>query len=114
MLVGGKNEINRKIVNEISEVFPIVFKNYKDVIEKLDSVYTPRILLINLMDVGSFDEKLIPILKEKYPALNIIAIHCYQSQEMIEKTISKGYDNYISIFDLSNEFSNILQQEKVV
>ncbi|MFD1292363.1 hypothetical protein ACFQ5N_00830 [Lutibacter holmesii] len=114
MLVGKENKINSKIVDEISYVFPIVFKNYEDVMRDIDTMYQPRILIVNLMDVGQVEEEVISKLKEKFPELKCIALHCYQSLEMIQKTLDKGYDDYISIFDLSEGFLKLLIEQKVV
>lgn len=104
MLVGQKNEINEKLVSEISEVFPIKFKDLKSVLEGSEKAYSPRIILINLMDAGSDEEELMRILKKEYPDRKKIAIHCFQTENLIEKTLEKGYDSYLSIFNISEDF----------
>lgn len=114
MLVGKENKINSKIVDEISHVFPIVFKNYEEVMRDIDTMYQPRILIVNLMDVGQVEEEVISKLKKKFPKLKCIALHCFQSPDMIQSTLKKGYDDYISIFDLSEGFSKLLIEQKVV
>lgn len=114
MLVGKENVVNKKIVKEVSEVFTIAFKNYNEIIDGSQTLYSPRILLVNLMDLGSYEEEVISALKEKFPKLKLIAIHCFQNPEMIDSLIRKGYDSYVSVFDLSNEFSTMLHDQEVV
>jgi DNA-binding NarL/FixJ family response regulator len=109
MLVGQNNEINEKLVAEISAVFPIKFKDVKSVLEGSDQGYSPRILLINLMDVGSDEEELLRVLKKEYPNRKMIAIHCFQTENLIKKTLEKGYDSYLSIFNVSEDFLQELQ-----
>lgn len=113
MLVGKENKINHKIIDEVSHVFPIVFKNYEEVLDIFDAPYSPKFLLINLIDVGQVEEEVIAILKNKFPHLKSIALHCYQSPDMIQDTIDKGYDGYISIFDLSEGFSKLLTELEI-
>lgn len=110
MLVGKKNKINSKIVDEISQVYPIVFKNYEQVLEEINTIYSPKILIINLMDLGQVEQEVFSILKKKFPELKCIALHCFQSPKMIKQTLDKGYDDYISIFDLSERFSKLLKE----
>lgn len=110
MLVGQKNKINDKLVEEISQVFTISFKDINDVLNGNQSDVTPRIIILNLMDVSVQEKELLTILKSKYPNIKVIGIHCYQSQKMIVNTLNKGYDSYLSIFNISEDFKSILKR----
>ncbi|GGZ74783.1 hypothetical protein [Algibacter mikhailovii] len=114
MLIGRENSINQKLVDKISEIIPIVFKNYEAVLEGFEDRLIPRVLIVNLMDVGPIENEIISNLKKKYPQIKLIAVHCFQAPEMIDSIIRKGYDSYVSIFDISNELSNMLREQEVI
>lgn len=113
MLVGLNNLVNEKLVKEISHVYPITFRDVSSILDNSKDSYTPRILLVNLMDIGSNEEALLIALKNRYPGRMIIGIHCFQMDNMIQKTLDKGYDDYISVFKVSEEFSRILEKQQL-
>lgn len=113
MLVGLNNSVNEKLVTEISRVYPITFRDVRHILYISNDSYVPRILLVNLMDIGSNEELLLRTLKNRYPERMIVGIHCFQSENMIKKTLDKGYDDYISVFKVSEEFSRIIAKQKL-
>ena len=113
MLIGLNNLVNEKLVKEISHVYPITFRDVSSILDNSKDSYTPRILLVNLMDIGSNEEALLIALKNRYPGRMIIGIHCFQMDNMIQKTLDKGYDDYISVFKVSEEFSRILEKHQL-
>lgn len=114
MLIGEDNKINEKLVEELSQVYPIKFKDLKTILEYSEDLYSPRIILVNLMDVGSKEDELIQILKFHYSDKKLIAFHCFESEKMIRKTLEKGYDGYLSLFNISEEFSMILLKQELI
>lgn len=114
MLIGQKSNINDKLVEEISEIFTISFWDINDVINGVQNTTEPRIIIINLMDINVQEDEILNILKNKHPHAKVIGIHCYQSPKMIEKTLSKGYDGYLSIFNLSEELGLTLKEQHLI
>ena len=61
MLIGGRNNINVKLVEEISKVSPITLIEFQDILDGQVSLssYNPKIFLFNLMDMGSEEENVL-------------------------------------------------------
>lgn len=114
MLIGQNNQINEKLVEELSQVYPIKFRDLTKILEVTENSYSPSFILVNLMDIGSNEKELIQIIKSEYPNQKMIAIHCFQSDKMITKTLEKGYDGYLSIFNISEEFSMVLIEHELI
>lgn len=115
MLIGNNNSINLKLVEEISTVSPMIFVDYKDLVSDPESISakSPHIALVNLMDLGNVETELLAILKTNFSDLKIVAIHSFQSEHLIAKTLDKGYDSYISIFDVSEQMFPILDELRI-
>jgi Tat protein secretion system quality control protein TatD with DNase activity len=97
------------LVEEISKVFPITFIDFHDILNDqshLNSNNT-KIFLFNLME----EENVFKIVKKCYPDKKIIALHCFQVCSLIQKTLDRGYDHYISILNFSDEFQLLLSEE---
>lgn len=113
MLIGKENAINAKLVEEISRIFPITLVNYNDLFE--DGYHPdspkPKIILLNLMDIGMEEEVIFSMLKKHHPHTKFIAVHCFQVDSLIQKTLERGYDHYISILNFSEEFQLLLASE---
>lgn len=115
MLIGNNNSINLKLVEEISSVTPISFVEFKDLVGNPESVSakSPHIALVNLMDLGNVETELLRLLKTNFSNLKIVAIHSFQSEQLIAKTLEKGYDDYVSIFDVSEKMFPILNELRI-
>ncbi|MGI9531595.1 hypothetical protein [Lutimonas sp.] len=111
MLIGIHNRINQKLVEEISLVYALSFVPYQHILieDRTLLEQTPRILLVNLMDLGLEEEALRLTLKKVYPDLNLIGMHCFQSELMIQETLVKGYDQYVSVFDILDNFEKLIR-----
>lgn len=110
MLIGTKNNVNDKLLGEISKIFSTEFVNYTKIQETsaIFDLVEPRIILVNLMDVGGSDTQLLSILRNRFPNLKIMGLHCFNTEQMISSTLAKGFDGYLSVFDFSNDFHNLL------
>lgn len=115
MLIGNNNLINTKLVEEISAVTPIKLIEYQEIANDPGAVSAkgPHIALVNLMDLGNVENELLEILKTNFSELKIVAIHSFQSEQLINKTLEKGYDRYISIFDISEQVFPILDELRI-
>ena len=112
MLIGGRNIVNDKLVKEISRVIPISFIDYLDLPgskSQKDSA-DPFFVMLNLMDIGLVEASIFKRVKEQYPDSKIIALHCFQVDTLIQKTLNRGYDYYISILNFSEEFQAFLSE----
>lgn len=113
MLIGGRNAVNEKLVKEISGIVPISYVDFFELQEgelPPESAIPPFVML-NLMDIGLVEETIFRTLKERYPNAKIIALHCYQAESLIQQTLDRGYDHYISILDFSDEFEALLNDQ---
>lgn len=102
MLLGKQNSINQKLVFEISQVFPLQFVEYNEEWKNFSSSLKekPNVVVLNLMDVED-DEKVLTSLKEQFKNVKIIGVHCFENEDMIALTLEKGVDEYLSIFEFS-------------
>lgn len=116
MLIGKNNPVNRTLVEKLVPVLSIQFVDYTDLLKNpaAFAVQEPQIALVNLMDLGSVETELLQLLKLNFPNLKIVAIHSFQSEILIEKTLAKGYDSYISIFDISENIASIFEEFALV
>ncbi|OIQ30824.1 MAG: hypothetical protein BM564_01020 [Bacteroidetes bacterium MedPE-SWsnd-G2] len=112
MLIGNSNSVNKKLVDEISKIYPITFVDATNFVEHPLEVNSslPRIIIVNLMDVASNERDLFALIKNTYPDRKLLGLHCFKSQNMIQNVLDSGYDGYLSIFDFSNEFSEIINK----
>ena len=110
MLLGKENSINQKLVQEISEVFPIQFREYFVFMAdaQIRPDVNPKIFFINLMDVGGDETDLLGMLQVRFPESRKIAIHTFQEEIMVRTTLKKGFDGYLSIFDLNEDLLPLL------
>lgn len=113
MLVGKSNSVNKKLVKEISEILPISFVDSNLYLEHSREIRNPRVVIINLMDVGEYEGVLYSQIKTSYPNVKILAMHCFQAESMIQQVLDRGYDGYLSIFDFSEEFSVLMEQLEI-
>lgn len=107
MLIGIKNNVNDKLLQELSQISSFELIDYREILknpEILNAKYS-NIILVNLMDVGGYDQDIVEILRKYFSDIKIIALHCFKSEAMISSVLEKGYDFYISIFDFSEEIS---------
>jgi hypothetical protein len=111
MLIGTKNNINEKLLEEVSQLVPVQFVEYKDFLNSSSSEISviPNIVIVNLMDVGPHEEAICKLSRNRYPESKLIAIHCFLHESMIVRTLDKGYDAYFSIFKLSEELPAYLK-----
>lgn len=62
------------------------------------------LIVIDLMDFERSAFKTIENLKEKFSFAKILALHIYQSKELIDPLLKKGLDGYISSDPTRQEF----------
>lgn len=62
------------------------------------------LFIIDLMDFDRSAFNIIGKLKEKYASAKILALHIYQSEELIAPLFKNGVDGYISSDPTRNEF----------
>lgn len=112
MLIGTKNIINDKLMGEISKVLPLEFIEYKDLLhnQKSNNSFDPSIAIVNLMDTGGYEESIVNIVRNQFPTIKIVALHSFKNENLINKTLAKGFDAYMSVFDLSENFGNELER----
>ena len=113
MLIGGRNSVNEKLVIEISKVIPISFMDFLELPHGKSHTTSdhPSFVLLNLMDIGLVEQSIFRFVKERYPNSHVIALHCYQAEAIIQKTLDRGYDHYISILNFSEEFQVLLHDQ---
>jgi hypothetical protein len=111
MLLGKENLINQKLIFEINKLIKLkfidldTFKMYPI----LKPEYSPRIILVNLIDVGSFQIELLSKLKTIYPDVKIIGIHNFISPNKIKLVLENGFDAYMSVFNLGEELVSVFE-----
>lgn len=111
MLLGKNNLINQKLLLEINELIKLEFVDL-DTFKKnllLKPEYSPRILLVNLMDVGSFQIELLSKLKTVYPGVKIVGLHNFVSSDRIKLVLANGFDDYMSVFNLGEELVYVFE-----
>lgn len=116
MLIGNNNSVNERLVSEFSSVAPVTLVNPNDFLNNTQEVVSnvqPHIAILNLMDVGNVENELLAVLKEQFPQLRIIAIHSFLAEHLIQKTLEKGYDSYVSIFEVSDKMYSVLNEYMV-
>ncbi len=91
------------IKEEYDESVLVDVVSYKDLF-KLGSDTEATLILIDLMDFERSAFKIIENLKETYPSAKVLALHIYQSQELISPLFEKGINGYISSDPTRQEF----------
>lgn len=111
MLIGLKNNVNEKLIEQISKIYSVDFGVCTEILNNplILNSKRPKILLVNLMDVGSNDKKIVAVLDKYFPGLKKIGMHCYKEDKMITSVLEKGFDDYISMFDFSEKISTFLE-----
>ena len=113
MLIGGRNTVNEKLVSEVSKAIPISFVDFLEFPsgKTHPGSGVPHFVILNLMDIGLVEESIFRLVKERYRSAKIIAMHCYQVDSLIQQTLERGYDHYISILNFSEEFEALLNEQ---
>lgn len=81
-----------------------------------DKVFKPEVaskntlFIIDLMDFDTSAHEAVERLKENYSSSKIIALHIYQSEELIRPLFKKGVDGYISSDPTRKEFFTAVKQ----
>ena len=111
MLLGKNNLINQKLIFEINKLIKLEFVDLDTfkMYPLIKPEYSPRILLVNLMDVGSFQMELLSKLKTVYPGVKIIAIHNFMGPDKIKSILENGFDAYMSVFNLGEELVSVFE-----
>ena len=111
MLIGKENSVNEKLLTEINRIMPVCFVEIEVLLDKRTESLecNPKIIFVNLMDVGADEKKLLKKLKCIFPNAKLLGIHCYMVPSMIDQTLEKGYDAYLPIFEFSENLEAIIQ-----
>lgn len=112
MFIGNKNRINLKLVSEMNQLLPIQMVDYQKLLqhELLPEKASPKVIFVNLIDVGKQQGEVIKYLKEYYPNSKLIALHYYKTPSMIKDTLKEGFDGYLSIFHFSDRLIELFGQ----
>ena len=103
-IIGEENRVNNKLVNEMVKIQEVRFFSVSEVLEGVLKDFRLKMILINLMDIGPNEGQLMDYLRSHHASVKRIAIHCFQSQNLIDDTLKRGYDSYWSLFDISEKF----------
>ena len=111
MLLGKNNLINQKLIFEINKLIKLEFVDLDTfkMYPLIKPEYSPRILLVNLMDVGSFQIEMLSNLKTVYPGVKIIGIHNFMGPDKIKSILENGFDAYMSVFNLGEELVSVFE-----
>lgn len=115
VLTGKKNSVNLMLTQQIAGVVPIEFVECSKILDGSGLKNPPLsgVVFVNRMDVGSNEKKILGALRSAFPYAIVIAIHTYTIASMKESTIRLGYDDYISIFNLSSDLPDLLLAHNV-
>jgi AmiR/NasT family two-component response regulator len=116
VLVGKKNNINDKLIGEISDVFPIGLIEPDRLLseDERPTNFSPPVILVNLLDMDTNQTNLVKVVRAQNPGVKIVALHAFKVESMIQATLKSGFDGYISVFDLSTEFIPLLTKLGVI
>lgn len=111
MLLGKENLINKKLEFEINKLIKLEFVDLDTfkMYPVLKPEYSPRILLVNLMDVGSIQSEILNKLKTIYPDVKIIGIHNFMGPDKVKSILENGFDAYMSVFNLGEELVSVFE-----
>ena len=124
ILVGRDNEVNERINLEVSRIVNTEFLEIDHFLgnsfklhPKKDSEFVSSeesiLILINLMDVGKEEQLLIDKLRQNWPDSILVGLHVHRSEYAVMPFKKKDLDDYISIFDFTNEFLKLLKSHKI-
>jgi DNA-binding NarL/FixJ family response regulator len=79
---------------EIREV--LVADSIEDALEQLDDAMPPQVMLLDIGLPGISGTEALPLLKEKYPAMEIIMLTAYEDVEHIYQALCCGATGYMA------------------
>ncbi len=91
------------IREEFEQAVDVGIASYEDLMS-LDLKQKNVLFVIDLMDFERSSFNIIEKLKDNYAAAKILALHIYQSEELINPLFEKGVDGYISSDPTRSEF----------
>lgn len=108
ILIGVDNEINRKLLLQLKELYDCEFLNVEgDYCDKLKKkAGESSFFFLNIIDLENEQESIIlNNLKLRRPDSKLIAIHTFMIDSMIEGILLRGFDEYIPIFEFSERLA---------
>ena len=81
---------------EIREV--LVADSIEDVLEQLDEAIVPDVMLLDIGLPGISGTEALPLLKEKYPCMEVIMLTAYEDVEHIYQALCCGATGYMAKF----------------
>lgn len=96
----------------MNQLLPVQMVGYQKLLqhELLPGKASPKVIFINLIDVGKQKGEVFKYLKKYYPNSKLITLHYYKTPRMIKDTLKEGYDGYLSIFNFSDALMELFEQ----
>ncbi|WP_069130446.1 response regulator [Rhodohalobacter halophilus] len=91
------------LVAEFDADQPVDVVSYEEILSS-DKTNEPALFIIDLMDFDRSAYDAVEELKQTYSSSKIIALHIYQSEELVKPLFERGADGYISSDPTRKEF----------